>query len=281
MLGGGLPLLVELLAPPAADSLIDPFSMTSPEFYRVMIALFAAFLAGGINSVAGGGTLISFPVLVWLGLPPITANATSTVAIWPGSLGSVWAFRSELGQVAARWKWLAISSLIGGGLGAILLRSTPAALFQRLVPFLVLFATILFAAEAPIQNTLRHRGGGDRTGITAPLIMTFSVAIYGGYFGAGMSIMMLSVLGILGMTDILQRNALTSLFSLGVNGVAAILFISLGMVDWHYVLPMAIAAIVGGYGAAGLARRVGRVVVRRFVIVIGLAVSLILFVRLF
>lgn len=244
-----------------------------------MTAAIAAFLAGAINSVAGGGTLISFPALVWLGLPSITANATNTVAIWPGSLGSIWGFRSEFGQAPPNLRWLGISSLIGGGLGALLLRSTPPALFTRLVPFLVFFATILFIAEAPVQKKLRH--GGDSISITTALVLTFVVAIYGGYFGAGMSIMMLSVLGILGMTDILQRNALTSLFSLCVNGVAAILFILLGMVDRHYVLPMAIAAIVGGYGAANLARRVGRVVVRRFVIVVGFTVSLILFVRLF
>ena len=255
--------------------------MESAEFSHVIIAATAAFLAGGINSVAGGGTLISFPTLVWLGLPSITANATSTVAIWPGSLGSIWGFRPEFGQVPPRLKWLSISSLIGGGIGAILLRSTPPALFERLVPFLVLFATILFIAETPIQKKLRERSGTHGIGITAALIMTLFVAVYGGYFGAGMSIMMLSFLSFVGMTDILQRNALTSLFSLCVNGVAATLFISLGMVDWHYVLPMAIAATVGGYGAAGLARRVGRVVVRRFVIVIGFSVSLILFVRLF
>jgi uncharacterized protein len=255
--------------------------MTSTEFARLMIAATAAFLAGGINSVAGGGTLISFPALVWLGLPSITANATSTVAIWPGSLGGIWGYRSEFGQAPARLKWLSISSLIGGGLGAILLRSTPAALFEELVPFLILFATILFIAEPPIQKKLRERSGADGIGMAAAPVLTLFVAIYGGYFGAGMSIMMLSVLGILGMTDILQRNALTNLFSLCVNGVAAILFISLGMVNWHYVLPMAIAATAGGYGAAGLARRVGRVIVRRFVIIVGLAVSLILFVRLF
>jgi len=251
------------------------------EFSHIMIAATAAFLAAGINSVAGGGTLISFPTLVWLGLPPITANATSTVAIWPGSLGSIWGFRSEFGQVPPKLKWLSISSLIGGGLGAILLRSTPAALFERLVPFLIFFATILFITEAPIQKKLRERRGTNDIRMPSAVVLTLLVAIYGGYFGAAMSIMMLSVLGILGMTDILQRNALTSLFSLCVNGVAAILFISLGMVDWHYVLPMAIAAIVGGYGAAGLARRVGRVVVRRFVIIVGLVVSLILFIRLF
>jgi uncharacterized protein len=255
--------------------------MTSTEFAQVMIAATAAFLAGGINSVAGGGTLISFPTLVWLGLPPITANATSTVAIWPGSLGSIWGFRSEFGQAPTNLKWLSISSLIGGGLGAILLRSTPAALFERLVPFLILFATTLFIAEAPIQKKLRERRGANGIGMGAAIVPTVFVAIYGGYFGAGMSIMMLAFLSFVGMTDILQRNALTSLFSLCVNGVAAILFISLGMVDWHYVLPMAIAAIAGGYGAAGLARRVGRAAVRRFVIIVGLAVSLILFVRLF
>lgn len=252
------------------------------EFPRVLIAATAAFLAGGINSVAGGGTLISFPTLVWLGLPSITANATSTVAIWPGSLGSMWGFRSELGQTALRLKWLSISSLIGGGLGAILLRLTPATLFEWLVPFLILFATILFLLERPLQKKLADQSSGaNNIGMSGAVVASLLVAIYGGYFGAGISIMMLSVLGILGMTDILQRNALTSLFSLCVNGVAAILFISLGMVDWHYVLPMAIAAVVGGYGAAGLARRVGRVVVRRFVIIVGLAVSLILFLRLF
>jgi len=251
------------------------------EFYRVLIAATAAFFAGGINSVAGGGTLISFPALVWLGLPAITANATSTVAIWPGSLGSIWGFRSEFGQVAPKLKWLSISSVIGGGIGAILLRSTPAMLFERLVPFLILFATILFVAEDPIRNKLRGRNGTNGIGMASALILTLFVAIYGGYFGAGMSIMMLSSLSFLGMIDILQRNALTSLFSLCVNGVAAILFISLGMVDWHYFLPMAMAAAIGGYGAAGLARRVGRVVVRRFVIVVGLAVSLVLLVRLF
>ncbi len=237
--------------------------MTSTEFSRVVIAATAAFLAGGINSVAGGGTLLSFPALVWLGLPSITANATSTVAIWPGSLGSIWGFRSEFGQVAPKLKLLSISSLIGGGVGAILLRST-----------------ILFIAEGPIQKKLRERSDTNGIGMAAALILTLFVAIYGGYFGAGMSIMMLSSLSFVGMTDILQRNALTSLFALCVNGVAAILFISLGMVDWHHVLPMAIAAAVGGYGAAGMARRVGRVVVRRFVIIVGLAVSLILFVRL-
>lgn len=254
-----------------------------PTLLHVLIAAVAAFLAGGINSVAGGGTLVSFPTLVWLGLSSITANATSTVAIWPGSLGSIWGFRSEFRQTHPQLKILSISSLIGGGIGAILLRSTPAAIFERLVPFLILFATILFVIAAPIRNKLRERANssdGRQIWMPGALALNLLVAVYGGYFGAGMSIMMLSFLAILGMRDILQMDALTSLFSLCVNGVAAILFISLKMVDWRYVLPMAVAAIVGGYGAAGVAKRIGRVAVRRFVIAVGLIVSVILFVRL-
>src|SRR5215469_11525356 len=256
--------------------------MPFADFPHVLAAA-AAFIAGGINSVAGGGTLISFPTLVWLGLPSITANATSTLAIWPGSLGSIWGFRSELTRTEPRFKMLALSSLVGGAGGAILLRSTPAQLFERIMPFLILFATILFIAEGPVQKKLREGGRSGGKGISMPgaLALNLLVAIYGGYFGAGMSIMMLSFLGILGLTDILQMDALTSLFSLCVNGVAAILFIWLKMVDWHYVLPMAIAATLGGYGAAGLAKRIGRAAVRRFVISVGFAVSIVLFVRLF
>jgi uncharacterized membrane protein YfcA len=259
-------------------------SIDVPHVPNVLLATIAAFLAGAINSVAGGGTLISFPALVWLGLPSIRANATSTVAIWPGSIGSIWGFRSEFGRPHPLLKWLSVSSLAGGGIGAILLRSTPAALFDRFVPFLILFATILFLVEGSIQKRMRKQGSSDHgRDISLPVALTLNVlvAIYGGYFGAGLSIMMLSFLTFLGRTNILEMDALTSVFTLCVNGIAAILFILLKMVDWHYVVPMAIAAIVGGYGAAGVARRIGRVVVRRFVIVVGFAVSIITFVRLF
>src|SRR5262245_10022278 len=268
----------------APGALHDRHSMRSVDYLHILMATAAALVAGGINSVAGGGTLVSFPTLVWLGLPSITANATSTLAIWPGSLGSMWGFRSEFGRTDPKLKILAVSSLIGGAVGAILLRSTPALLFERIMPFLILFATILFIAEGPIQKKLREgSSSGRRKGMGMPgaLALNLLVATYGGYFGAGMSIMMLSFLSILGLVDILQMDALTSLYSLCVNGVAAILFISMRMVDWHYVLPMALAAIFGGYGAAGLAKRIGRVAVRRFVIIVGFAVSIVLLVRLF
>ncbi len=181
-------------------------------------------------------------------------------------------------------KLLGMACLAGGGVGALLLRITPASVFDHLVPFLILFATVLFTVQAPIQARLRERGNRPAgTGIWIPgaALLIFFVAVYGGYFGAGVSIMMLSALGVLGMTDILQMSALTSFYSLCINGVAALIFISAGMVQWPYVLPMAIAASMGGYGAAGVARKIGRVAVRRFVMVVGFTISVVMLVRMY
>jgi len=219
-----------------------------------------------------------------LGLPPVIANATNTVAITPGALGSIWGFRRELGQTDARMRWLIIPSLLGGAAGALLLRYTPASIFERLVPFLILFATLAFVARTPIQRLIRTSHAETHQGahwfITA-LVFQLAVGLYGGYFGAGMSIMMLSSLSILGMTDMLKMNALTSLFSLCINGIAAVLFIWAKMVFWPYVLVMAIAAIIGGYAAAGVARKIGSDRVRIFVIIVGFTISAVFFIRLF
>lgn len=243
----------------------------------------AAFLAGGINSVAGGGTLITFPTLIWLGLPSITANATSTVAIWPGSLGSIWGFRREFARTEPIMRMLAIPSLIGGAAGATLLRYTPESVFDRLVPVLILFATVLFTVQGPIQRRLKTvEGRHQRTAkwLAGAIVFQLAVGIYGGYFGAGVSIMMLSALAILGMTDILHMTALTSFFALCINGVASMLFIWAHMVYWPYVLVMAVSAIAGGYGAAGVARTIGRTAVRRFVICVGFTIAAVLFIRM-
>jgi uncharacterized protein len=251
---------------------------------HILAACASALVAGAINSVAGGGTLISFPTLMWLGLPSVIANATSTVAIWPGSLGSIWGFRRELRQVHPRWLVLSFASFAGGGAGAYLLRLTPAALFDRLVPFLILLATVLFTVQGTVQKRLRNTpapAAAPLVWLPGGLLLQFLIAIYGGYFGAGVSIMMLTGLSILGLVDILQMNALTSLFALCINGVAAVVFIWTGMVDWHYVLPMALAAMTGGYAAAGVARRIGRTAVRRFVIAVGFTLAAVLFVTKF
>ncbi|MBP1628219.1 MAG: hypothetical protein H6Q00_2694 [Holophagaceae bacterium] len=250
----------------------------------LLFAASAAFLAGAINSVAGGGTLITFPVLLFLGLPPIVANATSTVAIWPGSLGSIWGFRRELGRTDRTLRWLVLPSLLGGGIGALLLRHTSSKVFEHLVPVLILFATTLFMVQGPIQRRLAlHSGeGSGLRGAKLALALAFQLlfGIYGGYFGAGVSIIMLSALGIFGLTDILEMSALTSLFSFCINGTAILIFIAAGLVRWPFVLAMALCAVAGGYGAAGLARRIGRPTVRRFVIAVGLVMTAVFAARL-
>jgi uncharacterized membrane protein YfcA len=247
---------------------------------REVVAFVAAFFAGAVNSVAGGGTLLTFPTLVWLGLPSTVANATSTVAIWPGSIGGVWGFRRELRNVHTAFLMLAAPSLVGGLAGAALLQLTPTGVFDRLVPLLILFATLLFLAQEPIQRRL---GGGHRHHLRSwqigAVAFQFLVGVYGGYFGAGIGIMMLAALSILGMTDIHEMNALKNFLALLVNGIAAAYFIAAGMVSWPSVIVMAIGAIAGGIGGAGLARRIGRRAVRWTVVAIGFGMALSLALR--
>lgn len=243
----------------------------------------AAFAAGMINSVAGGGTVLTFPTLVWVGLAPVTANATSTVAIWPGALGSMWGYRENLRHAERRLIFLVIPSVAGGLLGAWLLRYTPPALFAKLVPYLILFATLLFMVQESVQRYLglHQTGEGHKTArwLTGAMVFQFFVALYGGYFGAGIGILMLAALSIIGLHDIHQMNGLKNFFGMCINGVAALYFIVMRMVYWPDVAVMAIAAIAGGYGGADLARRLGRTVVRRVVIAIGFGMAISLFIK--
>ena len=244
----------------------------------------SALIAGMMNSVAGGGTLVTFPTLLWIGIEPIRANVTCTVALWPGSLGAMIGFRRELGDSRHLMLLLGAPSVAGGLIGALLLLMTPSRLFASIVPFLILFATILFAVGEPITRRLSRsaeseshteRVPGPRWSIGA-VVFQFIVAIYGGYFGAGMGILMLAALALMGLTDIHQMNGLKNFFAVCINVVAAAYFIAAGRVEWPYALVMVVGAIVGGYGGAGLARRLGRRFVRGAVIAIGfgMAVSL-------
>jgi len=255
------------------------------------LAIFAAaFLAGLVNAVAGGGTLLTFPTLVWIGRDPIIANATNAVALWPGSLASMIGFRRELRGDPRLLRLLIGPSIAGGALGAVLLLRTPSRTFEAIVPYLILFATVLFAAQAPITRALhRRRGvakhtpdashGLGRGWWIAVVAFQFLVAVYGGYFGAGMGILMLAALGLLGQTDIHRMNGLKNAFALCINGVAAVYFTVSGAVDWTDAVVMAGGAIIGGYGGAGIARRLGHAFVRRAIVVIGVAVALSFFLR--
>jgi len=259
--------------------------------WQLPLVFLAAFVAGMMNSVAGGGTLVTFPTLVWVGIDPIQANIISTVALWPGSLGAMVGFRRELGD-SRRWMLLlGAPSIVGGLIGARLLLITPSPLFASIVPYLVLFATILFAAGEPLMRKLRANDpeqASEKEGTTparaharwtGAIVFQFFVAIYGGYFGAGIGILMLAALGLLGLTDIHQMNGMKNFFAVCINMVAAFYFIASGRVEWGYTLVMMVGAIDGGYGGAGLARRLGRKFVRRAVIFIGLAMALSLLLR--
>jgi len=245
-------------------------------------AFAAAFLAGAINSVAGGGTLVSFPTLIWLGLGSVTANATSTVAIWPGTVGSAWGYRRELRGAEPRFLAMIVPSLVGGLTGALLLRWTPTATFDRLVPFLILFATLLFMAQETVQRMLKTGDPQARQStrwFVGAMLFQLAVGIYGGYFGAGIGILMLAALSILGLQDIHEMNGLKVVFGGSVNGIAAAYFIYARMVYWPYVVMMAVAAILGGWGGAGTARKLGRTAVRRIVIGIGFFMTLSMLIR--
>ena len=241
--------------------------MPALDLLHAPAAFAAAFLAGLINSVAGGGTLLTFPTLIWLGLNSVTANATSTVAVWPGTLASCWGYRRELRTAEGRLLWLLVPSVIGGLAGAWLLRFTPLDVFDRLIPYLILFATLLFMAQNPVQRWMKAADrAGRRSGrwLAGALVFQLLIALYGGYFGAGIG---------------LQMNSLKVLMGGAINGVAVVYFVSNRMVFWPDVVVMGAGAIAGGYGGAGLARRVGGAAVRRIVIVIGFGLALSFFFR--
>ena len=236
-----------------------------------------------INSIAGGGTLVSFPALLWLGRDPIIANATNSVALWPGSLAGAIGFRHELLTVRRWLLLLTIPSLLGAVLGAVLLLKTPSETFDRLVPLLILAATILFAAQEVITRRLgsiaRAHENPTRAWVIFVFTFQFLVGVYGGYFGAAMGILMLAALGLIGLTDLHQMNGLKNVLAVCINGVAAIYFAYAGAIDWSDGLLMAIGAIIGGYFGARMAKRFGRTFVRRTVVVIGLTMSVALFLR--
>lgn len=248
--------------------------MTIP--FHLLAVVLISVIAGAMNAVAGGGTLLTFPALIGLGIPPLTANATSTVALWPGSASSFWGYRRELSG-ARRWAvGFALPSLLGGAVGAMLLLKTDEKTFSDLVPWLVLGATVLFMGQTPLNAWLKLRpreAGGDGTDQfprPALLFCQFLVGVYGGYFGAGAGILMLAVLGLMGLTNIHRMNGLKNWGGLCFNAVASITFAFSGLVNWPVALSMAVGAISGGYLGSRTAQRVSQQTVRIVIVVIGL-----------
>jgi uncharacterized protein len=248
--------------------------------FRDAILLFpAAVIAGAINSVAGGGSFFTFPALLFTGVPAIPANATSTIAVWPGSLASAMAYRRKLPLRAAVLVPLLVASVIGGLSGAGLLLRTPQGTFLRVIPFLFLAATLLFAFGRRIfKFTASLQDAEDRpppllVGVVA--LLQFFTSVYGGFFGGGMGILMLAFLTLLPLGDIHSTNAVKTVLATAVNGVAIVAFIAARVIYWPQGTLMLLGAILGGYAGARYAQRVNPAWIRAVVVFFGLAMSFI------
>ncbi len=244
----------------------------------------AAAAAGAINAVAGGGTLVSFPALLIFGVKPIVANATSTLALILGTSGGIYGYRQHL-QGVKQWLWRFVPpSILGGLAGAILLTCTGNRTFSKLVPVLILFATLLFLAQhafarwAGTEPDERESGravprAGGRRALWAAMMFQFAVALYGGYFGAGIGILMLAALGFLGLRHIHQMNALKTILGSLINLVAAIWFIVAGLINWPRAAVMTAGAVLGYFLGSHYAQRIPQRRVRQIITLIGFALS--------
>jgi uncharacterized membrane protein YfcA len=244
---------------------------------QLIVPALAAFAAGAMNSVAGGGSFLSFPALLFAGVPAISANATNNAAMWVGTIGSARGYREEVAEHRGLLLPVILASVAGSLIGACLLLVTPQTLFERLIPWLLLFATLVFAAS-PL---LRRRSDAPPRHAPWQIAAQFAVAIYGGYFGAGMGILMLAVLAFSGLPNLNAQNAVKNVLSVSINGVALVPFVIARIVDWRFAIPMAAIALLGGYLGARFFRRVPQPISRALVIAIGCAMTIVLFVRTF
>ncbi|HTC94505.1 MAG TPA: sulfite exporter TauE/SafE family protein [Terriglobales bacterium] len=245
----------------------------------------AAVVAGGLNSVAGGGGFIAFPTLIFTGMLPINANATNTVALWPGTVASVGAYRREL-EGREKWKMLMplfIVTILGSLVGARLLLKTSQSTFMRVVPWLLLGATLTFAVGGPVSNWIRRRAErhahASLAALFAVTLLQLAVAVYIGYFGAGAGILMLALLAVMGMENIHTMNAFKTLLASLANAIAIVTFVLAGAVVWPQAILMTVGAALGGYGGAWYAQKLDQKVVRYLVIAIGAGMTTYFFLR--
>jgi len=263
---------------PASWSTID---------WRLPWVIVASFLAGSLNAVAGGGSFLSFPAMLSIGLGPIQANATNTVALWPGQLTSIAGYFNEVKKHRVLALKMALAGLVGGSVGAIILLNTPAKTFLNLVPWLLLFAALTFALSGPVMKQIERRRGVqiiDPEGETArkywPLVIaTMVVCFYIGYFGAGAGFLIISLLSVFGFQDLNEMNAMKVVSTTMANGMACILFAFSGKVEWRYCLAAMVTCAVGGYVSARLAQRLNPTFLRGLVVVIGLGMAAYFFWR--
>jgi len=248
--------------------------------------LAAACAAGAVNAVAGGGTLLTFPTLILFGVPPMIANATSTLALLVGMAGSLYGYRNHITDVKPWFTTFIPVSIAGGWIGSLLLTRSSERVFTELVPYLVLFATVLFMLQGVLSVRLgRQLHAADsptsrRPHLLAALFFQFLVSVYGGYFGAGIGILMLATLGFMGFKNIHQMNTLKSVLGSLINLVAAAWFTASGLIDWPRMALMTVGAFAGYYIASTYSQRLPQKAVRRLIAIIGLIITAVMFWKL-
>jgi uncharacterized membrane protein YfcA len=258
--------------------------MTVTEILGLVIA---AAAGGAINAVAGGGTLVTFPALLLFGTPPLIANATSTLALVIGTSGGIYGYRQHLAPVRLLlWRFAPVS-VLGGLIGAVLLTRTSNQTFSNLVPFLILFATLLFMAQGAFRRFANLHGPPASDGrhhvccLWGAVPFQLGVAIYGGYFGAGIGILMLASLGFIGLTNIHEMNTLKTILTSLINLVAAGLFICAGLIHWPKAAVMTAGALLGYFLGSHYAQRIPQQYVRHLITLIGLLISAVTFYKQF
>jgi uncharacterized protein len=254
-----------------------------PLTYLNGFLLFAtAFIAGGLNAVAGGGSFISFPTLIFTGVSPIAANATNNTALWVASLASAGAYRRDLDVERRTMLILSIVSLFGGLLGSILLLYTSADVFKKLIPYLLLGATVVFICGESFKQWLQSLNRADvpkSLPLVYLVIIQLVVAIYGGFFGAGIGILMLASLTFFNIRNIHAMNALKTWLGTCINGIAIVPFLFAGIIAWHQTIIMAIGGALGGYFIANFARQIPSIIIRRFVSIVAISMTTYFFIR--
>ncbi|MBD3884646.1 sulfite exporter TauE/SafE family protein [Phormidium tenue FACHB-886] len=250
--------------------------------FSAVLLFCSAFIASGLNAIAGGGSFITFPALILTGVPPIAANATNNTAMWVGVLGSVGAYRQDFGIPRQHLLLLCSISLVGSMIGSVALLFTSAAIFDQLIPYLLLLATLVFLFGEPLKSWFQ-RHNQSISPQTVPLVnlalIQLVIAVYGGFFGAGLGILMLAALTFLGIKNIHTMNAFKTFLGSCINGIAIIPFVFAGVIAWQQAILMAIGSLLGGYFSAYYARKLKPLWVRRFVMLISISMTVYFFAR--
>jgi uncharacterized membrane protein YfcA len=242
-----------------------------------------AFIAGSLNAVAGGGSFITFPTLIFTGISPIIANATNNTALWIAAMASAGAYRRDLDIPKRELLILCVTSLMGGVIGSVILLYTSADVFKQLLPYLLLSATLIFTFSEPLKMWLQFQSNKSSESQSPPLLILviaqLAISIYGGFFGAGLGILMLATLSFLGIKNIHTMNAFKSFLGSCINGIAIFPFMFAGLIAWHQAILMAVGGSLGGYLCAHYARKLDPRFVRIFVIVVGFSMTTYFFIR--